>query len=246
MKHIFLSVLALFVPLVVSAQDWSKPDLASAKSSFMTEMHSLFNQLAKMDFTSATNLPVGTIRYNAITKSFNSWDGTTWNQIALSGLYFDNESVTGGKMAQGTVTSYNIADGTITTADISASAASRLTALGPFMYTWAGSGSPTAGFMLGLGGTSTRLMIPRSFVATHMSIACDPAFTYQVTLYKNNVSTSQIILSGGAAETYGAIFNPSYAAADVMSVKFNSVTSAPSSGTVSVMVFGYFVDGKEL
>lgn len=76
MKLIQLIFILLFASNAF-AQDYSKPDLQSSKSEFMTEMHDIINDVSRMDYSAATNIPEDAIRYNRTANQFEEYDGVS-------------------------------------------------------------------------------------------------------------------------------------------------------------------------
>lgn len=105
-----------------TAQDWSKPDLGSSKTNFMTEAHDLWNQCAKQDFTTGLNIPVGSLRYNRSLDLWQEFDGTTWNTAPISATALGSGGVTSSMIQDGTIATADIADNAITEPKIAAGA----------------------------------------------------------------------------------------------------------------------------
>ncbi|MCR8922672.1 hypothetical protein NO559_07815 [Dasania sp. GY-MA-18] len=61
--------------------DWSLPSLSSAYANFKDLFKSRDEELGKMDFTGATNLPAGFIQYNRTNKRWEEWNGTAWAEL---------------------------------------------------------------------------------------------------------------------------------------------------------------------
>lgn len=74
-----LAYLAIF--LALTAEDWANPTLTSQYSDVLTDLKARDESVAKMDYTSSTNIPTGVIRWNSTSKKFESWDGAAWNDI---------------------------------------------------------------------------------------------------------------------------------------------------------------------
>ena len=68
------------------AGDFNKPASSSTKAGFMTEIRDMFSDLAKMVFTSTSNIPTGCIRLNETTHLFEKYNGATWATLDLTGL----------------------------------------------------------------------------------------------------------------------------------------------------------------
>jgi hypothetical protein len=66
--------------------DWANPTLASTYTNFVAEVNNRDIDLAlAFDGVSATNLPVGAIRWNGDVKRWQKWTGTAWGE--LTALY---------------------------------------------------------------------------------------------------------------------------------------------------------------
>jgi hypothetical protein len=76
-----LAAALLLVATTAQAQDWNKPTLTDAYTSILQTIRDTRNQAAKMDYTGATNLPTGVIRWDATGKKFESWNGSAWSDI---------------------------------------------------------------------------------------------------------------------------------------------------------------------
>lgn len=64
--------------------DWSKPTNLSEYEDVLAEIKARDEDLAKMDYTGATNLPTGVIRWNPTTNRFETWNGTAWVELAAT------------------------------------------------------------------------------------------------------------------------------------------------------------------
>lgn len=86
MKRKILAVMALGVGCGVAfalamGENWNNPSLTSNYTDVLTELKARDVSSAKMDYSSATNLPTGVIRWNSSSKKFESWNGSTWSDI---------------------------------------------------------------------------------------------------------------------------------------------------------------------
>ena len=62
--------------------DFSKPTLTSRyDTQFIAEMKAREDAIATMKFTSDTNQPVGTLRYDRTNRRVEEWDGAQWNIV---------------------------------------------------------------------------------------------------------------------------------------------------------------------
>lgn len=74
--------LALGTTAVALSEDWTKPSITSNYTDVLSELKARDESCATMDYTGATNLPTGVIRWNAGTKKFESFDGvSSWTDI---------------------------------------------------------------------------------------------------------------------------------------------------------------------
>jgi len=67
--------------------DHNLPQTTSTYSNFVTELDARFDDLAKLlasDTVTATNLPTGSIRWNATGNRFEKWSGTAWADLTSS------------------------------------------------------------------------------------------------------------------------------------------------------------------
>ncbi len=73
--------LGLGVAALAVAEDWNSPALTSTYTSVITDLKARDVSNARMDYSAATNLPTGVIRFNSSNSHFESWNGTTWTDI---------------------------------------------------------------------------------------------------------------------------------------------------------------------
>jgi len=66
------------------AINFNLPTLTTLKASFLTYIRDNIAAVAKMDFTGASNIPIGAIRWNDTLSRFEKWSGSAW--VALGGL----------------------------------------------------------------------------------------------------------------------------------------------------------------
>lgn len=200
MKKLLHSLIALLlVPLTACAQDFSKPDLQSSKSEFMTEIHSLFNQCAKQDFTTGTNIPTGTIRYNRTNDNFQEYNGSTWSTAPLNATNaFSAGSINTNALADGSVTSAKIADGTIAAGDIGSGAVTAAK-LGETWQSW----TPTIAGTGGLGVT-----VNTTHVSQYINQGRLTCFTWygNITTSSGSASSSITVTPPVTAGNVGALF----------------------------------------
>lgn len=86
MKKKLLTIIFFLIPLFVTwyvavAEDWNKPVVTDAYSTVLPAIDARLDSSAKMDYSSATNLPTGVIRWNSTSKKFETWNGSTWTDI---------------------------------------------------------------------------------------------------------------------------------------------------------------------
>lgn len=78
--------LFLFNSVALAAPDYNKPALASTKTNFPLEIRDNVVDVAKMDFTTATNIPTNAIRYTRTTKMLEQYNGATWDEVAIGAV----------------------------------------------------------------------------------------------------------------------------------------------------------------
>lgn len=83
MKRKILAVMALGVGCGVAfalamGENWNNPSLTSNYTDVLTELKARDVSSAKMDYSSATNLPTGVIRWSDSSGKFERWNGSSW------------------------------------------------------------------------------------------------------------------------------------------------------------------------
>lgn len=74
-------------------QSWNNPVVTTPKSDVLTHINNKLQSLAKADYGDDVDLPNGAVRYDASSKKWQKWDGTTWNSIDLVVTGIDGDSV---------------------------------------------------------------------------------------------------------------------------------------------------------
>lgn len=64
--------------------NWNDPVLTTAYATFLSNMKDRDVDCAKMDFSAATNLSIGTIQYVVASNKFQRWNGTAWADLILA------------------------------------------------------------------------------------------------------------------------------------------------------------------
>ena len=63
------------------AIDFNLPILTTLKASVLTYIVDNIKAVAKMDFTSASNIPIGSVRWSSASNRFEKWNGTAWESL---------------------------------------------------------------------------------------------------------------------------------------------------------------------
>jgi len=63
------------------AIDFNLPVLTTLKASVLTYIVDNIKAVAKMDFTSASNIPTGSVRWSSASNRFEKWNGTAWESL---------------------------------------------------------------------------------------------------------------------------------------------------------------------
>lgn len=262
MTRIIIFIFSLVITSCAQAQDWSKPDLQSSKSTFMTEMHDIINQCAKQDFTTGSNIPDGSIRYNRSSDLWQEYSssGDTWATVPVNAAQILSGSITTTQIADGTITGTDIQGSTITGSKIASDtieeanlhpdAATRSTLL---MEAFQGAPDGTASdavmyrAVLSGSGIPLRSVMPKSGKVTHISIASSHSVTggtVTVTLYKNGSTTSKSVnmTSSTPLSNYFDITDESFNVGDYFElyVSRSSFTAASGTATVIADIWGHF------
>jgi hypothetical protein len=58
--------------------DFNTPTNSSLYTAVLTALNGKISSCAKMDFSSDTNIPTGTVRYDSTNKILDSWNGSSW------------------------------------------------------------------------------------------------------------------------------------------------------------------------
>lgn len=259
MKKLASLILALVLPLsacTVSAQDWSKPDLFSSKSDFMTEMHSLINMCAKVD-PSGTNLPTSALRYNRTTDRLQEWDGSTWVDqpygfIATGSVgtgALTDGGVTSTDIADGTIASVDIADNSVSSSDLTATAASRSTLLASGI---ARLNNTSAVSILyddvdaEDAGEFYETVMPRAGQVTHLSFhlsaGCQFGGVATIQIYKNGVLAGSYNTGTNSGQAGGAITAFGFSAGDALRLQMSFNTCGGSLNYVRGWAWGVFTN----
>lgn len=64
--------------------DWNNPTITTQYDVWVAEAKDRDNDAATMFLTASTNQPIGSIRYNRSSDTFQEWDGALWNDILIS------------------------------------------------------------------------------------------------------------------------------------------------------------------
>jgi len=65
--------------------DWDTPTLVTTYTAFLDRLKERDVDCAKLDFSAATNIPVGTIQYVVASNKFQRWSGSAWVDLVLAG-----------------------------------------------------------------------------------------------------------------------------------------------------------------
>lgn len=119
--------------------DWNKPTISSNYATeFIQEIDGRLDESAKMDFSTATNLPTNAIRYNRTTDLLEEWNGASWvtapiDDAGLAGLgtmatqNANAVAITGGSMSGVNLSASDITAGTLNAARLADSGATPAT-----------------------------------------------------------------------------------------------------------------------
>ncbi len=67
--------------MATSNIDFANPILTTLYTDVLDYLRNNINAVGMMDYTGATNIPVGMIQWNDTTKIFEKWGGSTWGEI---------------------------------------------------------------------------------------------------------------------------------------------------------------------
>jgi hypothetical protein len=67
--------------LFATAEDWNNPTLTSNYVNVLSDLKDRDVSVATMDFSSSTNVPTGVIRWNGTSQRFETWNGSTWDDL---------------------------------------------------------------------------------------------------------------------------------------------------------------------
>jgi hypothetical protein len=67
--------------MATSDINFNKPDLTDLYTDFLDYLRNNINAIGKLDYTLATNIPIGFIRWNDTDKRFDKYSGTVWNEL---------------------------------------------------------------------------------------------------------------------------------------------------------------------
>jgi len=105
--------------------DWSLPVNTTAYTNVLQNLKDRDVDCATMDFSTATNIPDGTIRWNAANSRFEKWNAATSAWEPLAALYNINVNQLDGYDAGNASGNIPVSNGTLKPAGTSPSATGR-------------------------------------------------------------------------------------------------------------------------
>lgn len=176
--------------------DWSKPTTTSSYATeVLQDISARLNDVATMFSSAPSNQPTGTIRWNTSTSTFQSWDGTNWNdiQIAIGSGGTGASSASGARtnLGLGSLSVQNSSSVTITGGSVASSALSGLV--------------PTANLGTGTADGTTILYGDQ----TWKSVSSISALTGEGRIWYGSSAPSGWLICDGSAisrSTYSALF----------------------------------------
>lgn len=67
--------------MATSDINFNKPELTDLYTDFLDYLRNNINAIGKLDYTLATNIPIGFIRWNDTDKRFDKYSGAVWNEL---------------------------------------------------------------------------------------------------------------------------------------------------------------------